>query len=212
MNTNQTETRDERNARLEAGFRVWCQAVAKHLGATLEAPRNEENPGSQSIRLVDGRISLNLNRYEGKIHVSGNWPQDHTGQTVTPRDTRLPYGTKSASINVGLERDPKAAANDIARRFVPDFAAQYAACVECVQGRAQRANSTEANAHKIAAAIGAGIDKNHDTRRSEANLSTSLLAGIHTVTVDNDSASFHVRSLPVDQAIQVLQLLKSFKV
>lgn len=202
------ESKWDRSKRLEAAFPAWCAKVAAALGGTPFVRNPEFAGGWQVIRLPDGlTFSLHLNGYESRVSVSGDWPKDGNNQTVTPRDA-IRYDTEAANIHVGAERDPAAAAKDIARRFLPAYREQYAACLERVAGRNEYQRTVEANAKRIAEVLGIGAS-DIKIEGGEARLWPHR-EGLHSVRVSSD-VRFEL-SLSVEKAEQVLRLLKGTEV
>ena len=205
------ESKWDRSKQLETSFPTWCARVAAALGGSLAAPRDpEQRNGWRDIRLPDGlTFCLSLVGDENRVSVGGDWPKDSKGQRVTPREA-LGYNTEAAKIYVGAERDPKAAAKDIARRFLPTYREQYAACLERVASRNAYQDKVTANTRRVAAILGVSPDDKHGFRVNDG--SGQVIAYGHAlcfrgVTVTGDNARFEL-DLPIDQAEQVLRILK----
>jgi hypothetical protein len=207
-----TESRWDRSKRQQSVFPTWAAAVASALGGTLAAPRNPENAGHwQTVRLPDGlTFDLHLNGYESRVAVRGNWPRDGGEQCVTPREA-IRYDTEAAKIQVGAERDPAAAAKDIARRFLPAYREQYAACLARVEQRNAYQNKVTANTRRLADVLGLdGSDKNSvRIADGRGELHPSLSGLCRGVSVSDDSARFELE-LPLEQAQKILQIISAW--
>ncbi len=205
------ESKWDRSKRLEAAFPAWCAQVASALGGHLTTLSGPEIAARwQIVRLPDGlTFDLHLNGYENKVAVSGVWPKDGKGQTVTPRYA-INYNTAAAKIYVGTGRDPKAVAKDITRRFLPTYREQYAACLERVASRNEYQDKVAANTRRIAAVLGVSPDDKYGFRIEDGR-GQVFARGQHLayrgVTVSGDCARFEL-DLPVDQAEQVLRVLQ----
>jgi hypothetical protein len=210
-----TETYQERNAREAREFGAWCKKVAAALGGTLLLePETEYARRSRKISLpatateIAVTFYVSRDEYRKKIGVGGQWPKDDNQQTVSPREA-LGYNTVAAEIHVGIDRDPVAAAKDIARRFLPLCREQYAACLVQVNARNDYRSRCAANAKKIAALTGATIPERSSSSDRSHHLFPHGIVGVDSVEVTED-----VRiklQLSVEEAEQVFALLKTFK-
>lgn len=206
------EPRWDRSKRLQAGFATWAAAVAAALGGSLDKPRHPENSSYwQTVRLPDGlTFDLHLLGYESRVAVSGNWPKDGNGQSVTPRDA-IRYDTVAAKIYVGAERAPAAAAKDIARRFLPAYREQHAACVARAGQRNNYQNKVTANTRRLAKVLGISDSDQHCFRLADGRgeLHPSLAGLSRGVSVSGDSARFEL-DLPIEQAEEILRIIATW--
>lgn len=206
------EPRWDRSKRLQSVFATWAATVAATLGGSLEKPRNPENSTHwQTVRLPDGlTFDLHLHGYESRVAISGNWPKDGNGQSVTPRDA-IRYDTLAAKIYVGAERAPAEAAKDIARRFLPTYREQHAACLARVEQRNDYQNKVTANTRRLAKVLGVSDNDKHCFRLADGRgeLHPSLAGLSRGLSISSDSARFEL-DLPIDQAEKILRIIAAW--
>jgi hypothetical protein len=118
----------DRDAKPEEQLRQIMAAVGKMLDGWTLRPKDEESragwhyldgPGGAAIAAGVGRWGIG----PGRVEFSGEWPQsDVDGYRYGPY-----HGERSgySSITVALSRSAEAIANDIERRFLPGYLAEY---------------------------------------------------------------------------------------
>lgn len=228
MNTteqNVTETWEQREQRREqekqaaiVARRELYNAVAAHLPGWHVTESDDEYLGYR-FKLEDGlghRVTIESARERGKWHVSGYWlgtpGAGANGRYLTPSDVSESY----PSINLSQAKTPEQIARDIARRFLPEYLRIFAK-LEAKQAADNDYDTRRARNWKRI--TDSGYVKYHalphlkeraDVRiKSNADGSTNYDAGYGEVHMESvDSVRLELRSLPVETALAVLELLQ----
>jgi hypothetical protein len=148
--TDSTHTDPHRARLAEVG-----DAIAEHIGGTSHGVRE----GTYAATVTDdaGReFSIYCGHYsDGKAEIRGGYGGDHN---EWPRDRH--------AIGVSIDRDPAAIARDVARRFLPAFAAEWDGWLAEVQNRAQYNEANHRTAERLGAILNVAATRD-DWRRSD---------------------------------------------
>lgn len=126
-----------------------------------------------------------------KTKISGNFPGRHH------------YGQKNPSINISYEREPEAAARDIARRFLPDFLAAW----NEHQQKEAAANDHEARTLAAMRTV-KGWDL-HEREAAEKTIWQGLPEGVYSLNFFGpDYVRLDVRTTP-EAARKILDILRA---
>jgi hypothetical protein len=194
--------------------RALCNGVAAHLPGWHVTESDNEYLGYR-FKLEDGtghRVTLESSRTKGTWHVSGHWPQrTANGSYYVPSDVR----EESPSINVSTAKSHEQIARDISRRFLPEYVRIYALLTAKATEQNDYETRRAANWQRIA---GSGYVKTWDASHLKeqgkiyidgADDKTNFDAGYGDVNMESaDSVKIELRSLPIDTALRVLEVLK----
>lgn len=190
-------------------LRVWAEAVLPHLeGWGLVGHRRDVdgeiiNPSLLVFRNPEGaEFTVNKDWRGDKVLVSGSYPR-HEGVSQPGYNDRDPAPT----IGVGLNREGRAAAADIARRFLPQFLAHLAKHNESIIAAEAYRLTSEVHGNQLAEILGDPRPQ-HDTRNGQSTVRWNPQGrGYGDFKVSGDSVSLEVRMIRPDVAIKIAQLL-----
>lgn len=129
--------------------------IAAHLdGWSVEADAECAHHASL-VHRDGGRVSLWYDRRTRKMRVSGQWPRGRSGGLRSARDWRvIAWDAKEPSVNVSLDREPKAIARDIERRFLGRYLEMYGQVLKVQAEEAACAAQLEDSTAKLERAVG----------------------------------------------------------
>ena len=135
-----------------------CDAVAHHMGATLNGRQNGHH-----YYLTPERETFALHCWDERgaerITISGQWPTARTAdgctQVVTPRNCgAIPYGETPPEATASTKRSIAALSADFSRRFLPAFVPIWRKCKEAAEERTDQSAAAKKAAERIAARFG----------------------------------------------------------
>jgi hypothetical protein len=145
---------------------------------------------------------------KGKFSIHVNYPKDHTGREVYPYMNE----PRATSINVAATKTAKQIAGDIERRLLP----VYLSIWDTQLARVNDANTYEVNRQasidRLVKATGGKVTRNeHD--KTKVHLDWISRPAFNTkgyvtnVQVSDKTVQLEVRSVPIDVAIKILNLV-----
>lgn len=146
-----------------------------------------------------------------RLVVTALWPRDVKGTSYNPSSYDLSSGrfTGAPDITVSLDKTPDKVAKEIERRFLGTFIVAYAE---------QTARASEADAYqsrrtsaiqRLAAEAGGKVRGDGDS--ATVDFSMGKAGYVARLQVNGDTVQFELRSVPVDKAIAILNLLHGHK-
>jgi hypothetical protein len=118
----------------------------------------------------------------------------------------------SPSITVAIKRGPKAVAKDIAKRFLPEYLRVFALAKAKVAEDNAYDTAITANLQHLAKVAGESVPESFSWRREGRKSFTWRLRGnYHTVTASAEDCSLKLDNLTLEQAEQIIRLLKTEK-
>jgi len=102
-------------------FATLTQQIASHLeGWTWDEPKNEHVDDWQLLAGPDGaKLHLRYDKYGGRIAINGEYPR--SGGTIYPWHDK----DRPNDITVSAQREPRAIARDIERRYLQEYLVAY---------------------------------------------------------------------------------------
>lgn len=186
-----------------------CHAVAVQLAGWVlsDPPSTEDADYRPEPRLINPTFpgqAIGLSYSKGRITISGYWPQ-RTKELGSPWMSPSDVRESSPSITVSSEKSPAKIAQDILRRFLPEYQRIHGLLVARRDADANYKNNQQANLENL---IGQGhplFRQAHNNERSTFSMSGDgyghlQMSGEHTVT-------FELRSLPMPLALAIVRLL-----
>jgi len=173
-----------------------------------ERPNPNQIDRHDTLRLRNGigqEINLTIQTREKRLNISGNWPQYGTepgAKWSYPSEVR----EESPSINVGLGKTYAQMARDIERRFIPEYARVW----DLLKARINKTLAYEARQRENWALIckhgvepySRGNGDHTATIRFRENRGYG-----HAVMESADTVKLELRSMPMDLAESILELL-----
>lgn len=175
--------------------------IAPLLGGTYSDPRAVyPHVAYADIVLPDNQGTVHIKEADGKLHVSGAWPTENGtrhGAQITPSRYPSPGEPVYSTINVSPSKSPAQIANDIKRRFLPNYTACYAGCVQ----RQQSGMAHEAGVAKLAGELLTVVGGASNRSGNVIHLPSSAKRGYGTVQVHGpNSAQIEFRDLSSEMA------------
>jgi hypothetical protein len=154
-------------------------------------------------------VHLSYDEWKNRVRVSGNWPRSKLdgGTAFSPAS----YNSETTpSITCDADKAPDKIAADIVRRFLPDYRAMLAKCIERRDNHEAYIRNVNGLAAELAGIMGTRSrgDAYHGPTQRRADLPGSL-GGYGHVECSSDSASFEIHSLPAAQARKLAAFLKT---
>jgi hypothetical protein len=159
-------------------------------------------------------FTVHYRNHEHRFVVSGSWPRSRLpgegSKQFTPSDLWNPRA-EYPSITVDADKPPEKIAADIKRRFLPEYRAVLARCVEARDIHEQYVKSCNSLAEEIATLLGESshehAGKSHGPLRPVVEVPDGL--GYGSIEVSRDSAHFDLHSVPADKARKLAAFLKT---
>lgn len=167
------------------------------------------------FKLEDGlghRVTIETARTPRNMwHVSGYWPQRaNNGSYYVPSDVH----EESPSINVSTSKTHEQIARDITKRFLPEYLRIFAKIQDKVAVENDYATRRAKNWERIAGWVdtysASHLQEQGKIRiKSNADGSKNYDAGYGDINMESaDSVKIELRSLPIETALAVLELLQ----
>lgn len=148
--------------------------------------------------------ALSAARDKGRIEFSIRWPYDPTTrQTFAPKS--YDPGTGTTVITVADTKTPKQIAQAITSRLLPDGLKAWNTQEARRLAEADDKSTREATIKRIAAATRSSYHAGEHGRESTIHID----GPIYNVQIDARSVSFHLRSVSVDDAIAIINLVNA---
>jgi hypothetical protein len=159
-------------------------------------------------------FTVHYRTHEHRFVVSGSWPRSRLpgeeSKQFTPVDLWNPRA-EYPSITVDADKSLERIAADIKRRFLPEYRAVLARCVEARNNHEQYVKGCNSLAEEIAALLGESSrehpGKSHGPLRPVVEVPDGL--GYGSIEVSRDSAHFNLHSVPADKARKLAAFLKT---
>jgi hypothetical protein len=166
-------------------------------------PMEEPYPTQYIIGPNEAELSIRIETYgsrKGRIEISGNFHIGRGREFIDVREWNGSERSKLPEISVSGERGAQAIAKEIKRRFLPEYLPLLAKAI----ARRNEANSyedkTRANLATLAEIAGARVPE-------ERGRTTTYFTG-GDIQVCGDSITLKLSSLSVEQAKQILEMMK----
>ena len=186
-------------------------AVARLFPGAVVTRHSDEKDANGFTLGPEEKLWISHNRYQspGRISISGCWPRSRIAgdnSQFTPRECN--GHLEAPGITVDANKSPEQIKRDIERRFLPDYRAVLAKCIERRDTHDAYINGCNATAQTIAQACGQrpqadGYDRN-SPRQSVVDLPGDFSGRFEC---SNGDASLTVRSLSVERAVELAKLL-----
>ena len=167
------------------------QAIASTLGTEWTLTPLPEGCRWVELRHAEGYgFHLSNSWPQGRLTISGVWPQSATGETFAPWGRR-------AKITVTPHKTGGQIAHDITRRFLPVYLPQW-------QEQSARKDQREAydqQTHTVGRRLAAQVGTEYQEDRR------CLYFHHGTITVSGDEVTLNVREVPAPQAQRILAIL-----
>lgn len=153
-------------------------------------------------------FSVAFDRYQGKgkLQLFPHWPHDAKGQEQWPRANDRP-----SSINIAHTKPPVQIAREIERRFLPAYLEAWDKQCADVASANDWNRRKLANIERIAKETGAqlmNVNKHDvDSYRLDWHFGNFDKGYVTNAQVSADTMQFEVRSVPIDVAIKILNLV-----
>ncbi|MFM6929029.1 MAG: hypothetical protein ACKOX6_11230 [Bdellovibrio sp.] len=142
-------------------------------------------------------------RKAGKAEVSGQYPTDCTGQTHYPRGARTEIGfSQTKSVDK--------IANDIAKRFLPEFKEQWQICKEAAEKSSRYYEDKSKRLNDVVKV--AGLNYDAITPQRAQNEVTGFLNDSDNwcrVRACSDTLDLEIHSLPDDLAFKIIEMVRA---
>lgn len=185
--------------------------LASLLGGTV---RLDADQTPHKISLGDERILwVNYDPYKHRLNISGCWPfsriPGETHKIFVPRD--LHPQQVSPEISVAADRVPETLAADIQRRFLPEYIRVLGLCQARRDVNDAWVVQQAGFASRVATVLGVDLPK-------QSSPSDNFTFGLPneskreyygSIRVSGTSTSIEVRSLKPEQALKVIEFLKT---
>jgi len=152
--------------------------------------------------------------HEHRFVVSGSWPcsrlPGEESKQFTPADLWNPRA-EYPSITVDADKSSEKIAADVNRRFLPEYRAVLARCVEARDAHEQYINGCNSLADEIGKLLSESnrghAGKSQGPLRAVVEVPEGL--GYGSIEVSKDSAHFNLHSVPADKARKLAAFLKT---
>lgn len=194
-------------------LRDTARQVARQVAAVLpefDYPATEDD-GNPRLVAEDGRALLfrigNYGSENGRLIISGMYPQDHNRAVVTPhewdheRDQKREWRDR---ITVAPDKSPEKIAADITRRLLPDYNEGYANAQSQIAERLDSHTGSERLAQRLGEA--AGVEPRQGT--DEFSLYTPGLPFRDIRISGPNNVRFEYFYCTADQAEAIIRALK----
>ncbi|NLF00441.1 MAG: hypothetical protein GX601_05615 [Anaerolineales bacterium] len=176
-------------------------AIAAELGSSWRANIDPQHRWGASIERPADRARLWVVFRDGKIEVSGSFPQGRDGYTYGPRDPRR--------IGCSPSRGARAIARDIQRRFLSWYEEEYANAVQRRDESERQLAWRDATIQELAETLETEVYHPHG-RSSEPRVHVNYrgLYGNVEVSPYNQTVKIELSGIPVDLAHQILTIIR----
>lgn len=174
-------------------------AIVAGPGAQIRANGDGEANG---IKYGDTEAAfyVGYDAHHHRFEISGVYPQSRVdGSQFYPSQLYSPQ-VSSPSITVNADKSPEQIAKDIARRFLPDYRAVLARCLEARDNHDSYIRNSNSLAKELADILGEKPSGRSEAERQHIHLSSLKKNFYGDFHVSGDSISVDLRSLNPDQA------------
>jgi hypothetical protein len=144
---------------------------------------------------------------KGKFSIHVNYPKDHTGREVYPYSNE----PRATSINVAATKTAKQIAGDIERRLLPVYLPIWDTQLARVNDANTYEDNRQASIDRLVKATGGKVTRNeHDRTVARLDWPTNRdydKGYVTNVQVSDKTVQMEVRSVPIDIAIKILNLV-----
>jgi len=166
-------------------------------------PMDEPYPTQYISGPNEAELSIRIETYgsrKGRVEVHGNFHIGRNREFIDVREWNGSERAKLPEISVSGERGAQAIAKEIKRRFLPAYLPLLAKAI----ARRDEANTyedkTRANLAMLAEIVGARLPEDH------GRTTTYFTGG--DIQVSGDSITLKLSSLSIEQAKQILEMMK----
>jgi hypothetical protein len=174
-------------------------------------PMDEPYPTQYITGPNEAELSIRIETYgarKGRVEVSGNFHIGRNRQFVDVREWNGSERTKLPEISVASERGAQAIAKEIKRRFLPEYLPLLAKAIARRDESNTYEDKSRANLATLAAIVNARVPAERD-RTSTSFYHNDRAYG--DIQVSGDSVTLKLSSLSVEQAKQILALVKEVR-
>lgn len=143
---------------------------------------------------------------KGKVSVHASYPKGMDGREVFPR-----MEDRANGINISYKKTPMQIADDIDRRFMPGYLAAWDKQLAEVNAANAYEMTRQANYDRLATETGAKVRRDeYDKTRVFVDWPNNRnydKGYVHGVMVNGGTMQFEVRSVPMDKAIKILNII-----
>jgi hypothetical protein len=166
-------------------------------------PMDEPYPTQYITGPNEAELAIRIETYgarKGRIEISGNFHIGRDRQFVDVREWNGSERSKLPGISVSGERGAQAIAKEIKRRFLPEYLPLLAKAIARRNESNTYEDKTRANLPMLAEIAGARVPE-------ERGRTTTYFTG-GDIQVSGDSITLKLSSLSVEQAKQILEMMK----
>lgn len=148
-------------------------------------------------------VMFDRHNNNGKLQVYPHWPKDASGQENWPRTDDRP-----SAVNISASKPAEQIAKDIERRFLPAYFEAWDKQQAQVNERNVYNERKLANIDRIAKETGGKVSRReHDHANLDWHFKNFDKGYVTNAQVSADTMQFEVRSVPIDVAIKILNLV-----
>ncbi len=166
-------------------------------------PMDEPYPTQYISGPNEAELSIRIETYgarKGRIEISGNFHIGRDRQFVDVREWNGSQRSKLPEISVAGDRGAQAIAKEIQRRFLPEYLPLLAKAIVRRNESNTYEDKTRANLATLAEIAGARVPE-------DRGRTTTYFTG-GDIQVSGDSITLKLSSLSVEQAKQILEMMK----